>query len=1017
MRFSRHISKSNQLCERKNSMMPDSGIEDWTCAMKKTKKVISSLLAAAMVLAFLTPVESTAAETSNKMRLWYDEPASSTASGLDTNGIWQSATLPIGNGKLGANIYGEVQKEHLTLNEETLWSGGKYSSSTPGGNVEISDATWNSMVSTILDGKTVDATKLQGVKDDKSNGYYNGYQALGDLYFTFNSGSSSASSNYVRQLDLEEGLASVSDTGYTRTYFASNPDNVIVAHLTGDSLNFTVSMASQQGGTISASVSGAAAYAMDEAEDAAPADETTPAEEPAADTPAADEDTLPAEEPAAQPAETAVPQTLDTADEPVITDEPVVADEPAIDEPEDNAPAASEDAAPVDDTPTEEDPAAEPAAQSATGSGSIGYITCKGTVSNNGLMHNTQIAVVPTDGTVSVSGSGIKVTGATEVTIYITAATDYAKDFTDSSGSTEYYYRTGEDADALNARVKKVLDAAVDKGYAEVLAAHQNDYKALYNTVSVDLGGSSDKTTDALLNGYSSASTAEKRYLETLQYQYGRYLLISGSRENSQLPTTLQGIWNNNNTAPWFSDIHTNINLQMNYWLAGTSNLTSCLKPLCEYMNAMYEPGNRTVKAYTTADVGMMMHTQNTPFGYTCPGWSYSWGWSPSASTWLLQNCYDYYQYTGDKTYLEETLYPLMEKQVAMYEQLLVNKGGKLVFPLSISPEIGGLTYGNTYEQSLIWQLYTDTIEAAKVLGKDTTAMEKTRSNLYTSFIGKTTSTIGNVASGSQYIKEWYDETNYENSYNSSDTGHRHISQMLGIFPGSMLGSISGNYETDRTAAVNTLKLRGKNTVSGWSLAQRACTWAALGDGANAYDYLSTVLTKGVMKNLWGYHEYGSYGGDGKAFQIDANYGYSAAFGEMLLQSNMGYIDVLPAIPDAWSSGSFDGLLAEGGFAVSAKWADSKLTSLSITSRNGGACAVKLDAENVSVTCNGQKVAVTAKDGVFTFDTTAGNTYVITEAAAAPALNVTTSRNADGNVTLTWNAQPGVTYKVYRKAK
>lgn len=412
---------------------------------------------------------------------------------------------------------------------------------------------------------------------------------------------------------------------------------------------------------------------------------------------------------------------------------------------------------------------------------------------------------MPTDGTVSVSGSDIKVTGATEVTIYITAATDYAKDFTDSSGSTEYYYRTGESADALNTRVKGVLDKAVAKGYAKVLADHQKDYKALYNTVSVDLGGSSDRTTDDLLSGYSSASAAEKRYLETLQYQYGRYLLISGSRENSQLPTTLQGIWNNTNTAPWFSDIHTNINLQMNYWLAGTSNLTSCLLPLCAYMKDMYEPGNRTVRAYTDATDGMMMHTQNTPFGYTCPGWSYSWGWSPSASTWLLQNCYDYYQYTGDKDYLEKTLYPLMEKQVSMYEQLLEEKNGKLVFPLSISPEVGGLTYGNTYEQSLIWQLYTDTIEAAKVLGKDTAAMEKTRSNLYTSFIGTTTSYRNGVASGSKYIKEWYSGSDYSSSYSSeSERSHRHISQMLGIFPGSMLGSISGDYETDRTAAINT---------------------------------------------------------------------------------------------------------------------------------------------------------------------------------------------------------------------
>ncbi len=876
--------------------------------MKKTKKVISSLLAATMALALVAPVRSTAEEPDKTMRLWYDKPASQTAaSSLNENGVWQSATLPIGNGKLGANIYGEVAKEHLTLNEETLWSGGNYSSSYPGGNKQLDDSVWTSMVNTIMNGGSVDTSNLLGAgKKNADGGYYNGYQALGDLYFDFGS---SSSSDYSRELNLDEGLATVSYSGYTRTYFASNPDNVIVAHFAGKSLSFTVSMTSKQNGTLSAKT--------------------------------------------------------------------------------DNG---------------------------------IGYITCAGTVSNNGLNHNTQIAVVPASGSVSVSGTGIKVTNATEVTVYVTAATDYSKDFKSSTG-TEYYYRTGETAAKLSSRVKGVLDAAVEKGYANVLAEHQSDYKALYTAASVDLGGSSDKTTDALLTAYKhgDASDVEKRYLETLQYQYGRYRLIAGSRDNSQLPTTLQGIWNNNNAAPWYSDIHTNINLQMNYWLAGTSNLTSCLKPLANYMKAMYTPGNKTVQAYTDATDGMMMHTQNTPFGYTCPGWEYSWGWSPSASTWLLQNCYDYYQYTGDVDYLKNTLYPLMENQVKMYDDLLVDKDGERVFPLSISPEVGGLTYGNTYEQSLIWQLYTDTIDAAKALGKgddEIAKMEDTRSKLYTNFVGTTTTTYNGVASGSSYIKEWYSESDYYGSYTSDDyRNHRHISQMLGIFPGSMLGSISGSYETDKTAAINTLKLRGKNTVSGWSLAQRACTWAALGDGANAYDYLSTVLTNGVMTNLWGYHDYGTYGGDGKAFQIDANYGYSAAFGEMLLQSNMGYIDVLPAIPKEWSSGSFSGLLAEGNFAVSAVWADSKPTSLTIKSNNGGTCSVKTKMDNAVVKdSNGKTVDATTDDnGVLTFATDKDSTYTISEPAPAPALNLQAKRNADGSVTLKWDAVEGVTYKIYRK--
>lgn len=856
-----------------------------------------------------------AAQEEKAMRLWYDEPASQTApSGSNLNGVWQSGTLPIGNGKLGANVYGEVRSDQLTLNEETFWSGGDYSDGYKGGNIGSSDANWDAMANNLLNGSTINTKDIQG--DASGNkGYVNGYQPLANLYFTYSSITDTATpGDYVRELDLETALAKVSFGGNTRTYFVSHPDNVLAARLEGE--NQTVDLSLK----------------LSQLEDV----------------------------------------TL------------------------------------------------------ATVSGGTGYIICDGTLADNGLHYSIQTAV-QTDGTLTSNGASLTVSGASWVTVLLAAATDYSKDFYNADKTQDYYYRTGESQEALSARVRGVLDAAVAKGYDAILADHLADYQALYKTVSVDLGGSSGgKTTDELVKHYSGASDSEKRYLETLEYQYGRYLLIAASREDSQLPTNLQGIWNDNKTANWYSDIHTNINLQMNYWLAGPSNLIQCLKPLSEYMEAMYEPGNRTVQAYTSATEGMMMHTQNNPFGYTAPGWDYSWGWSPSASTWLLQNCFDYYEFTGDTAYLRDHLYPLMEKQVQMYEQLLKEKNGKLVFPLSISPEIGGLTYGNTYEQSLIWQLYTDTIEAAKVLGKDTTALEATRAKLYTGFIGTTGSATGSrngVAQGSSYMKEWYDESDYKNSHNKTgvftyELDHRHISQMLGIFPGTMLGHISGDYETDRTAAVNTLKLRGLNTVSGWSLAQRACTWATLGDGANAYTYLSTVLTSGVMENLWGYHALSGsgYGGQDRGFQIDANYGYSAAFGQMLLQSQNGYIQVLPALPSQWSAGRFSGMMAEGNFEVAAAWQGGKTTNLSITSHNGGQCAVKVDWDRVSVTCEGQTQLLTPEDGVVTFQTEVGKTYVLTE-GAQPELNLKAVRNEDGTVSLTWDAQDGVSYTVYRRKR
>lgn len=874
---------------------------------KRVYKAAALMLAAVVVLATFAvfPAYGTDSDGTT-LRLWYDEPASSTSSVTDSNGVWQSATLPIGNGKLGANIYGELKTEHLTVNEETLWSGGRGSvSNYDGGNVSHTDSEWTSWVSQVKNG-SFNAEQMAG-DSSSSSGYYNGYQALGDLYITDSNAPSSTPSNYYRELNLSTGVSTTYYTyngvEYTRSYFADHDNNVIVVRYasTGSGkLSTTASFTTKQSGSSTASVSG-----------------------------------------------------------------------------------------------------------------SVGYIVCKGTVSNNGLMHNTQIAVVPSGGSVSVSGSGIVVSGADSVTFILTAATDYSAAFT--SGSTSWYYRTGETQTELYSRVNGILASAVNKGYDTLYSDHETDYTELFGRVSVNLGGVSTLTTDALLSAYSagSATTAQRRFLETLQYQYGRYLLIAGSREDSQVVTTLQGVWNNNNSAPWYSDIHTNINLEMNYWLSGTGNLSECLKALTSYMNAMYEPGNYTVTSYTDADTGMMMHTQNTPFGYTSPGWSIStWGWSPSASTWLLQNCYDYYEYTKDTAYLSDEIFPLLLKQCEMYRQLLeTDDEGKYVFPIAYSPEHGSVTYGNTYEQSIIWQLFEDTIEAAYDLGYAKDSVIYFAKGLKLSDIEDIFANLKGIETGTNsigsYIKEWYSES-YYGQYGESN--HRHISQLLGAYPGNMLTT-----DELKTAVANTLTLRGTNTVSGWSLAQRACTWAAVGNGESAYTYVKYVLTNGVMKNLWGYHSYGGYGGDGKAFQIDANYGYSAAVNEMLLQSNYDYIDLLPAIPTAWSTGSFSGLLAEGGFAVNLSWENSAVKKLSITSNAGGSCSVKYTVPDGCILkdSNGNNISYVEKDGIVTFDTTFGVTYTFESEPSAPSVSV--SKDENGNIVITWGVEEGHSYTIYRK--
>lgn len=864
----------------------------------KEKRVISAALAVVLAGTWLVPglfvqaqAEESEATSDSRMALWYDEPASVT----NSSDTWQEATLPIGNGILGANVYGELATEHLTLNEETLWSGGRGSvSNYNGGNPSTSKVdTYNSYANILLSGGSLSNIEgLAGVSAD-SSGYYDGYQALGDLYFAFDNPPSSTPADYVRALDLESGLSTVAYTSgsvsYARTYFASNPDNVIVAHLTatGGAMSFTVSLTSQQSGTSTASVSG-----------------------------------------------------------------------------------------------------------------NTGKIVCSGTVSNNGLLHNTQVAVVANDGTVTADSGTIKVSGASDVTVYLTAATDYKNTFYDGNRSIEYYYRTGENAQQLSTRVSGVLDAAVSKGYDRVLADHQADYQNLYSRVTLDLGQSSSKTTDALLSAYKNgtATTAEQRYLEVLMFQYGRYLLIAASRENSQLPTTLQGIWNNSNAAPWYSDIHTNINEEMNYWLSSSCNLTECAIPLVNYMASLKIPGGRTVETYTGSTHGIMAHTQNTPYGYTSPGWNIStWGWSPAAATWLLQNCYDYYEYSGDTDRLRNTIYPMLKEQVLMYQELLKEYNDRLVMPITQSPELGTITAGNTYEQSLIWQLYADTIEAANILGVDNDQIatwQATMDNLQPIEIGN-----------SGQVKEWYTETTINSVNNTSD--HRHLSNLLGLYPGNL-------FDTEELKAAATVSLNNKNfgrvgtsnnPEGGWTYGQLIGSWARVNNGENAYYSVSQMLKNRVYSNLWDYHSYDTYG----AFQIDGNYGYSAGVAEMLLQSNLGYIDLLPALPGAWADGSVSGLLAEGNFEVSMTWAGGALESARITSGSGGNCSVKLDAGMSVRDANGQVVDTSAADGtVVTFSTTAGSTYTVENSA----LKVEASRDHTGGVVLTWNNQENITYTV-----
>lgn len=539
-----------------------------------------------------------------------------------------------------------------------------------------------------------------------------------------------------------------------------------------------------------------------------------------------------------------------------------------------------------------------------------------GAVEDNGLRFDARFKV-ETDGTLEISEDGIRVSGASRAVIYFCAATDY-----------EMKYPTYRSGIAPENITKPAVESAAKKGYGELYKAHLADYSEIFNRVSLRINNNPVyMPADRLLEEYKKGNRAAMNLMEMLYFRYGRYLLISSSREGA-LPANLQGVWNESNTPPWCCDYHINVNLQMNYWGAYNTNMAETARPLVEFLDSLREPGRVTAKEYynivsdsENPENGWTAHTQCSPFGWTAPGWDFYWGWSTAAVAWLMQNIWEYYEFTGDAEYLKEKIFPIMRESVRFYTQWLIydEKQERLVSSPTYSPEHGPASIGNTYEQSLIEQLFIDFLKASEVLGEEGDLQAKVREmlpQLKPYSVSKT-----------GMLKEWFEEDEEDFDRSQIQKNHRHISHLMGLYPGKRINS-----ETPELmkAAIATMDNRGDEST-GWARAYKINLRSRTGDGNRTYKLLRGLLESCTFVNMWDFHP---------PFQIDGNFGASAGMAEMLLQSHEGVIRLLPAIPDDWKSGEFKGLCARGGFVVDASWYGGEVTALRVTSRNGGECDI-----------------------------------------------------------------------------
>ena len=598
--------------------------------------------------------------------------------------------------------------------------------------------------------------------------------------------------------------------------------------------------------------------------------------------------------------------------------------------------------------------------------------------------------VVTTGGEVCATTNGIEVRGASEIIILLAASTDY------DPVSPTYLKSLSSYHDLRVNQAIRLTETSLD--WAALMEKHVDDYKALYDRMSLELTDDEPAMpTDSLIMRYSNgASEAEQRYLEQLYFAYGRYLLIASSRGLAS-PANLQGLWNNSNTPPWSSDIHTNINVQMNYWPAEVTNLEETVYPFLNwiYNNAVVQPQWRECAQHVAGD-GILCFWGLNIFNYwQMPKANEMYCAAPA---WLCWHLWQHYLYTQDEAFLSERALPVMLACIDFWKKRLVRdkNDGLWVCPQEWSPEQGPLDDGTAHSQQCVWMLFDCTLKAIDIVGERAAGVteeedgqiraifDELDNGLHTEiYNGVYGNSINGVSKGDVLLREW---KNYATTSAARERQHRHVSHLMCLYPFNM---VAPGHEL-MPAVINSMLLRGERNT-GWAMAWKMNLWARARKADMAYAVLQGALNHartynvstdpknaGVYYNLLDAHP---------PFQIDGNFGACAGIAEMLMQSYADTIRLLPALPEQWAQcGSVNGMRAEGGYELDFQWKDAKITYLSIRSLAGRDCHLQLPLAQDAAIVNGMAESsvhglldeCSAEEGRLDFCTMAESSYELT---------------------------------------